>query len=258
MATPIHPTAIVHPQAEVGTGCEVGPYCVIGPDVRLEDGCRLQEHVVLAGHTNIGPRCEFYPFACLGKRSQDLKYKGGTCYLEIGSDNVFRECVTAQPSSTAGHSTRIGSHNHFLAYAHIAHDSVVGNHVVFSNNGTLGGHVTVEDYAVVGGLAAVHQFCRIGMMAMIGGCSKVVQDVAPFMIVDGNPATTHGVNKIGLERHGVAEEVQRALREAYRIVFKSGLTLANALDRLRTEVPPSKEIEHFIDFCRQTERGITR
>lgn len=254
----IHSTAVVDSRAQLGAGCEVGPYCVIGPEVKLGEGCRLHEHVVLDGHTSIGPHCEFFPFACLGKHSQDLKFKGGTCHLEIGSDNVFRECVTAQPSTTDGGYTRIGSHNNFLAYAHIAHDSVVGSHVIFSNNGTLGGHVTVEDYAIVGGLAAVHQFCRVGKMAMIGGCSKVVQDVAPFMIVDGNPGATRGVNKVGLERNGVAEEVQRALREAYRIVFKSRLTLSNALDTVSTEVPPSNEIEHFIDFCRQTERGITR
>jgi len=254
----IHPTAIVDPQAEIAGGCEIGPYCVIGPNVRLGENCRLHEHVVLDGYTTLGPRCEIFPFVSLGKRSQDLKYRGGVCYLEIGSDNVFRECVTAQPSTTAGRATRIGSHNNFLAYAHIAHDSVVGDHVIFSNNGTLGGHVTVEDYAIVGGLAAVHQYCRVGMMAMIGGCSKVVQDVPPFMIVDGNPAETRGVNKVGLERNGVADDVQRALREVYRIVFKSGLTLPNALATVQAEVPPSKEIEHFIDFCRQTERGITR
>lgn len=258
MATEIHPTAMVDPRAEVGADCVVGPYCVIGPHVRLGEGCRLHSHVVIDGHTTLGPRCEVFPFASLGKRSQDLKYRGGTCYLDIGSDNVFRECVTVHPSTTDGGHTRIGSHNNFLAYAHIAHDSVVGNHVIFSNNGTLGGHVVVEDYAIIGGLAAVHQFCRIGRMAMIGGCSKIVQDVAPFMIVDGNPAETRGVNKVGLERNGVAPAVQRALREVYRIVFKSELTLSNALTRVRTEVPPSNEIEHFIDFCRQTERGLTR
>lgn len=178
--------------------------------------------------------------------------------MEIGSDNVFREHVTVHTATGDGGVTRIGSRNHFLAYSHVAHDCRVGNHVIFSNNGTLAGHVTVEDHAIIGGLAAVHQFCRIGAMAIIGGCAKVVQDVPPYMIADGNPAVTRGVNKVGLERNGVSETAQKALREAYKIVFRSGLTVGNALDRVRTEVPPSKEIDHFINFCRMSERGIAR
>jgi len=226
--------------------------------VKLGDGCRLHSHVVLDGMTTIGARCEFYPFACVGLKTQDLKWKGGCCRLEIGAENVFREHVTVHTATGDGGVTRIGLHNHFLAYSHIAHDCVVGNHVIFSNNGTLAGHVCVDDYAIVGGLAAVHQFCRIGRMAIIGGCAKVVQDVPPYMIADGNPAETRGVNKVGLERNGVPDETQRALREAYKIVFRSGLTVGLALDKVHSEVPPSKEIEHFIDFCRKSERGIAR
>ncbi len=254
----IHPTALVDSRAELGAGCEVGPYCVIGGGVRLGEGCRLHAHVVLDGLTTIGARNEFFPFACIGLKTQDLKYAGGKCYLEIGSDNVFREHVTVHTATGDGLFTRIGSHNNFLAYSHVAHDCVVGNHVIFSNNGTLAGHVTVEDYAIVGGLAAVHQFCRVGTMSIIGGCAKVVQDVPPYMMVDGNPAETRGVNKVGLERNGVAEESVRALREAYKIVFRSGLTVSNALDKVCAEVSGTKEIEHFIDFCRKSERGIAR
>lgn len=259
MAAPqIHPTAVVHPGAELAEDCEVGPYCIIGAKVHLGPGCRLHSHVVLDGHTVIGPGNEFFPFACVGLKTQDLKYAGGICRLEIGGYNVFREHVTVHTATADGGVTRIGAHNHFLAYAHVAHDCVVGNHVVFSNNGTVAGHVVVEDYAVIGGLAAVHQFCRVGMMSIIGGCSKVVQDVPPFMIVDGNPAATRGINKVALERHGVGEHVERALRDVYKIVFRSDLTLGNALDRVRREVSQSKEIEHFIDFCRKSERGIAR
>ncbi|HUK82178.1 MAG TPA: acyl-ACP--UDP-N-acetylglucosamine O-acyltransferase [Verrucomicrobiae bacterium] len=254
----IHPSAVVNSHAQIGTGCEVGPYCVIGGDVKLGDGCRLHSHVVLDGLTMIGARCEFYPFACIGLKTQDLKFAGGKCYLEIGSDNVFREHVTVHTATGDGLYTRIGSHNNFLAYSHIAHDCQVGDHVVFSNNGTLAGHVTVEDHAIVGGLAAIHQFCRIGTMAIIGGCSKVVQDVPPYMMADGNPAETRGVNKVGLERNGVPEEVHRALREAYKILCRSGLTVSNALDKIQAELPQSKELEHFIDFCRKSERGIAR
>lgn len=258
MANKIHPSAVVDPQAQLGCDCEIGPYCIIGPNVKLGDGCRLHSHVVLDGRTTIGPRCEFYPFASLGLKTQDLKYKGGNCYLEVGSDNVFREHVTVHTATSDGGSTRIGSHNNFLAYAHIAHDCTVGSHVIFSNCGTLAGHVSVEDYAVIGGLAAVHQFCRVGTMAIIGGCAKVVQDVPPYMLADGNPAETRGVNKVGLERNGVAEQTQRALREAFKIMFRSGLTVSNALDKIQTELPPSRELEHFIDFCRKSERGIAR
>ncbi|MBM3861559.1 MAG: acyl-ACP--UDP-N-acetylglucosamine O-acyltransferase [Verrucomicrobia bacterium] len=254
----IHPTAVVDARAQIGADCEVGPYCIIGPNVKLGDGSRLHSHVVLDGLTIIGPRCEFYPFACIGLKTQDLKWKGGNCHLEIGSENVFREHVTVHTATGDGGVTRIGSHNNFLAYSHIAHDCCVGNRVIFSNNGTLAGHVIVEDHAIIGGLAAIHQFCRIGAMSIIGGCTKVVQDVPPYMIADGNPAVTRGVNKVGLERNGVSETAQKALREAYKIVFRSGLTVGNALDRVRIEVPPSKEIDHFINFCRTSERGIAR
>lgn len=254
----IHATAVISPGAVIGDGCDIGPYCVIGSNVKLGAGCRLHSHVVVAGLTTIGERNEFFPFACIGLKTQDLKFAGGKCYLDIGSDNVFREHVTVHTATGDGLRTQVGSHNNFLAYSHIAHDCVVGNHVIFSNNGTLAGHVTVEDHAIVGGLAAVHQFCRIGKMSIIGGCAKVVQDVPPFMIVDGNPGETRGVNKVGLDRNGVTEEAQKALREAFKIVFKSGLTLTNALDRVTRELPQSLELTHFVDFCRKSERGIAR
>jgi UDP-N-acetylglucosamine acyltransferase len=257
-STNIHPTAIVDSHAEIGAGCEIGPYCIIGANVKLGEGCRLQSHVVIDGRTTIGARNEFYPFACVGLKTQDLKYDGGTTYLDIGSDNVFREHVTVHTATGDGLRTRVGSRGNFLSYSHIAHDCVVGDHVIFSNNGTLAGHVVVEDYAIVGGLAAVHQFCRIGKMSIIGGCAKIVQDVPPFMIVDGHPGKTRGVNKVGLERNGVPAEVVRVLAEAYKIVFKSGLTLTAALDRLCGELPQSQELTHFVDFCRKSERGIAR
>ncbi len=258
MTTTIHPTAVIDPQAHVGPGCEIGPYCIVGAHVTLGENCRLHSHVVLDGQTTIGPRCEFFPFACVGLKTQDLKYAGGICHLEVGSDNVFREHVTVHTATGDGGFTRIGSHNNFLAYAHVAHDCLVGNHVIFSNCGTLAGHVVVEDHAIVGGLAAVHQFCRIGTMTIIGGCSKVVQDVPPYMLADGNPAVTRGVNKVGLERNGVGEDTQRALREAFKILCRSGLTVSNALDKIQSEFPQVPEIEHFIDFCRKSERGIAR
>jgi UDP-N-acetylglucosamine acyltransferase len=254
----IHPTAVIHPAAQIGEGCVVGPFCVVGEDVSLGAGCKLHSHVVIDGHTILGARNEIFPFACIGLKTQDLKWKGGITRVEIGDDNTFRENVTVNSATCDGGVTRIGSHNHILAYAHIAHDCTLGNHIVMSNVATLAGHIVVEDHANIGGLAAVHQFCRIGKMSIIGGCSKIVQDVPPFMLVDGNPAETRTINKVGLERNGVSEEVQNALKHAYKILFRDGLTISNALARIETELPSSAELLHLIQFARISERGLSK
>ena len=190
----IHPTAIVDPGARVGSEAVIGPFCVIGPQVEIGDGCRLHSHVVIDGHTRLGHGNEIFPFASLGLKTQDLKWKGGVTRTEIGDENTFREYVTVNSATSDGEVTVVGSRNHILAYCHVAHNVVLGNNVIMSNVATLAGHIVVEDHAVVGGLAAVHQFCRIGRMSIIGGCSKVVQDVPPFMLVDGNPAETRTIN----------------------------------------------------------------
>ena len=254
----IHPSAVVHPGAQVGEECEIGPCCVIGENVVLGPRCRLHSHVVIDGHTNLGSDNEIFPFASIGLKSQDLKWNGGVTRTEIGDNNTFREYVTVHSATADGESTIVGSHNHILAYSHIAHNVRVGSHVVMSNVATLAGHVTVEDHAVVGGLAAVHQFCRIGKMAIIGGCSKVVQDVPPFMLTDGNPARTRTINKVGLERNGVSEEAQAALRQAYKMLFRGGLTLSNALAKIEKELPELPEVGHLIQFVRASERGISK
>jgi len=254
----IHPTAVIHTKAQLGAACEVGPYCVIGEHVSLGARCRLHSHVVIDGYTELGEDNEVFPFASIGLQTQDLKWKGGITRTEIGSRNTFRECVTVNSATSDGEATVVGSDNHILAYSHIAHNVSVGDHVIMSNVATLAGHVIVEDYAVVGGLAAIHQFCRIGKMSIIGGCSKVVQDVTPFMLVDGNPAETRTVNKVGLERNGVPEETQSALRLAFKILFREGLTIPNALDRIEKELPALPEVEHLIQFVRNSERGISK
>ncbi len=254
----IHPTAVIHPQAHVAPGCEIGPYCVIGEHVTLGAGSKLHSHVVIDGHTTLGARNEVFPFASLGLKSQDLKWKGGVTRTLIGDDNTFREYVTIHSATNDGDATVVGSHNHILAYCHIAHDCRVGSHIIMSNVGTLAGHVTVEDYAIVGGLAAVHQFCRIGTMAIIGGCSKVVQDVPPFMLADGNPAETRTINKVGLERNGVSADAQEALKKCYKLLFREGLTIANALARIEGEVPLLPEVKHLVQFVRSSERGISK
>ncbi len=254
----IHPTAIIHSQAEVGPDCEIGPYCVLGEHVVLGARCKLHSHVVIDGYTRLGSDNVIFPFASIGLKTQDLKWKGGVTRTEIGSNNTFRECVTVNSATGEGEVTRVGSHNHVLAYSHIAHNVTVGDNVIMSNVATLAGHVVVEDCAVVGGLAAVHQFCRIGRMSIIGGCSKVVQDVPPFMLADGNPAETRTINKIGLERNGVAEDAQSALRQAFKILFREGLTIPNALARIEQELPPLPEIQHLVHFVRTSERGISK
>ena len=254
----IHPTAIIHPKARIGAGCEIGPYCVVGEHVALGDGCKLHSHVVIDGHTNLGKENEIYPFASIGLKTQDLKWKGGVTRTEIGDGNTFREYVTIHSATGDGEVTRVGSHNHILAYCHVAHNCALGSHIIMSNVATLAGHVTVEDHAVIGGLAAVHQFCRIGKMAMIGGCSKVVQDVPPFMMADGNPAETRTVNKTGMERNGVSEDAQGALRKAYKILFREGLTVSNAIAKVEKQLPPLPEIRHLVQFVRASERGISK
>jgi len=253
----VHPTAIIHPQSRIGAGCEIGPYCVIGEHVELGPGCRLHSHVVIDGHTRLGQSNEIFPFASIGLRTQDLKWKGGLTRTEIGDHNTIRECVTIHSATGEGEATVIGSHNNILAGSHIGHNVVLGNWVIISM-AALAGHVVVEDHALVGGLSAVHQFCRIGTMAMTGGCTKVVQDVAPYVIVDGNPAEARTINKVGLERNGVPEGAQAALRQAYKILFRDGLTTSNALARIESELPPLPEVKHLVQFIRGSARGITK
>jgi UDP-N-acetylglucosamine acyltransferase len=187
-----------------------------------------------------------------------LKYVGEPTYLAVGDGNTFREFVTVHRGTAPGSITRVGSRGNFLAYAHIAHDCVVGDHVIFSNNGTLAGHVEVGDHAIIGGLTAVHQFCRIGAYALTGGCSKIVQDVPPFMIADGNPAKVRSYNKVGLERHGFSEDAQRQVKEAYRIIYRSALNLQQAIEQIRADLPETPELTRLLAFITSSPRGIIK
>jgi UDP-N-acetylglucosamine acyltransferase len=254
----IHPTAIVDAGAELGAGTMVGPYCVIGADIALGQNCWLQHHVTLCGPMRAGAGNKFYAYCSIGQQTQDLKYQGEPTYLEIGDENTFREFVTINRSTTSEGKTQVGSRGNFLAYSHIGHDCRVGNEVVFSNNGTLAGHVEVGDNAVMGGLTAVHQFCRIGRLAITGGCSKIVQDVPPFMIADGNPAKVRGINVVGLERSGFAPETIKAIKEAFRLIYRSKYNTRQAIEAIQQELPASAEITHILEFIRKSERGIIR
>ncbi len=254
--TEIHPTAVIDPSAVIADGCKIGAYCVVRPQVVLSKDCILHEHVVVHGPAHIGIQNEFYPFCSIGQRSQDLKYQGEPTLLKIGDNNTFREFVTINRSTLPGSQTSIGNWGNFLAYSHVAHDCFVGNSVVFSNNGTLAGHVFVGDYAIIGGLTAVHQFCRIGEHAITGGCSKIVQDVPPFMIADGNPAVIRGVNTIGLKRRGFKENEIAALKDVYRTFYRSNLNVRQALEKIRERVPPIAPVDIFLSFVETTTRGI--
>jgi UDP-N-acetylglucosamine acyltransferase len=254
----IHPTAVVDPETNIAPDVVIGPYCVIGRDVTIGAGCVLQNHVTICGPVKIGTGNRFYAYCSIGQQSQDLKYAGEPTYLEIGDLNCFREFVTVNRATATGSVTRVGNRGNFLAYSHIAHDCVVEDEVIFSNNGTLAGHVLVQEHAIIGGLTAIHQFCRIGRFVITGGCSKIVQDVPPFMIADGNPALIRGVNVVGLERHKYPPDVIRVLKEAYRILYRSDLNTNQALNELEKSFPAVPEVRDLIQFIQKSERGIIR
>ncbi|MDZ4198192.1 MAG: acyl-ACP--UDP-N-acetylglucosamine O-acyltransferase [Kiritimatiellia bacterium] len=254
----IHSTAVVDPGAEIGEDVEIGPYCVVGPHARIGAGCRLISHVVVDGHTTLGARCEAWPFSCIGTQTQDLKYKGGCPRAEIGEATVIREYVTISAATFDGDATRVGSRCLLMASTHVAHDCQLGDEVILANCGTLAGHVVLEDQVILGGLSGVHQFVRIGRLTIVGGCTKVTQDLPPFMMADGNPLEVRAINSIGLKRHGVTEEAQRLLKTAHRLLYRQELSVAQALERIETEVAQSPEVDHLIRFIRNSERGIAR
>ncbi len=257
MSTHIHPSAVIDPAAQIAEGVEIGPFCVIRGKVTIGSGTRLLSHVVIEGPTTIGRNNVFYDFAAIGNKTQDLKYTGEPTYCEIGDENTFREFVTMHRGTAPGEYTRVGSRNLFLANVHIAHNCELGNEIIISNLGSMAGHVTVEDKCVIGGMAAIHQFCRIGTMSMIGGCSKVVQDVPPYMLVDGGPAEVRTPNKIGLERRGVSAESLNALKTAYKILFRQkDKTLSESLAQVEKNCARTPEILHLLSFIRNSKRGI--
>ncbi|NWK55748.1 acyl-ACP--UDP-N-acetylglucosamine O-acyltransferase [Verrucomicrobiaceae bacterium N1E253] len=256
----IHPTAIIDPSAEIAPDVEIGPYCVINANVSIDSGSVLKSHVAIDGHTRIGKNNTFFPFAAIGQLTQDMKYAGEPTALEVGDGNTFRENTTIHRGTSEEIPTRIGNDNLFLSYAHVAHDCQVGNNCILSNNATLGGHCTVYDYAIISGLSAIHQFTRIGEHCMIGGMSRIPQDIPPFMIIAGNPAAVRGVNLIGLQRRGFSEETRRALKNAYKKLFlNKSNNLATATENfLENEQAKDENVSRLIEFIQSSERGITR
>lgn len=255
----IHPTALVSKQAKLADDVTVGAYSVIGDAVSIGASTVIGPHVVIEGNTSLGVSCEVFCGAVLGSRPQDLKYKDGRTFLEIGDNNIIREYCTFNPATTEGARTSVGSDNLFMAYSHVAHDCRVGSHCVFANNATLAGHVVVEDRAVIGGLVAVHQFVQVGTLSIIGGCSKVVQDIPPYSTCDGHPARVYGLNLTGLRRHNVSRESIKELRHVYSVLFNSGLSIKHALQSLKAELLDiCPESRHLIGFLESSKRGISR
>lgn len=254
----IHPTAVIDPAAQIGAGVKIGPYAVIGPNVVIGDGTEIMAHVTIDGWTKIGKNCRFFPSASIGSEPQDLKFKGEKSYVSIGDRSVFREFVTVSRATGEEEETRIGNDCLFQACTHVAHNCIIGNNVIMSNCAGLAGHVVVEDCVVIGGIAGVHQFVKIGRNSMIGGLAKVVQDIPPFVIADGQPARCIGLNSVGLSRAGIPENVRRELKKAFRLLYRSGLNLGQAIAEMEQELDSSEEVEHFLRFLRNADRGICR
>ncbi len=248
---PVHATSIIAEGAEIGADVEIGPYCVVGPNVKLADRVVLESHVVLAGHTQIGKNCKIAPFASLGGAPQHLGYKGEDTKLIIGENNIIREHVTMNPGTVTGRGeTVVGSNGLFMAATHVAHDCVVGDHVVMANNATLGGHVTVDDYVFFGGLSAVHQFCRVGRYSFIGAAALVTTDVIPFGSVIGNHATLEGLNIIGMKRRGMPRATIHDIRAAYRLLFAEEGTLQERIDDVAKLFSSREEVMQIVDFMK--------
>ena len=251
--------AIVSAEAELAANVCIGPFSIIGPQVRIGPRTVVAPHVVINGPTTIGADNRFFQFASIGDAPQDKKYQGEPTRLQIGDHNVFRESCTVNRGTAHDQGvTRIGSDNLFMAYAHVAHDCVVGNNTVFANCAALGGHVEIGDWVILGGLTAVHQFTKIGAHAFLAGGAIVTRDVPPYVMVAGNPAAPHAVNSEGLKRRGFTEEQIRNIRDAYRIVYRSDLKLAEALARLAPQTDGRPEIRAFVDFIHASTRSLAR
>jgi UDP-N-acetylglucosamine acyltransferase len=255
--TTIHPTAVIDPRAEIDSGVSIGPYSVVGPDVKIGRGTTVGAHCVFEGWTEIGTECRISHSVCLGQEPQDVKYAGEQTYVRIGSRNLIREFTTVHRATGEGAETTVGDDNFIMAYVHIAHNCTVGNGTVIANATNMAGHVKVEDHARISGVIPIHQFVRIGTHAIVGGGSRVPKDVLPYTKVAGNPLRVSGLNTIGLQRAGFEAEAIRTIRQAYKLIYRSNLNVSQALDRVKSELPPIPEIRHLIDFIETSQRGIT-
>jgi UDP-N-acetylglucosamine acyltransferase len=253
----VHPTAIIDGEAKLAPDVIVGPYSIVGPGVVVGRGTVLGPHVLVERDTTLGEQCQVAKGAVIGSDPQDLKYEGEPSQLVVGDRTVVREYATLNRGTRASGRTLVGSDCLIMAYAHVAHDCEIGDHVVLSNAVNMGGHVVIEDWAMVGGLTAIHQYVRIGAHSFCGGGSRVPQDIPPYLKVAGNPVKLYGLNKVGLERRGVSEDVKSALKQAYQVLFQSKLTLTRAMGVATDEVEQIPEVRHLLTFIRSSERGVT-
>jgi len=256
----IHSTAIVHPTAEIAESADIGPYAIVEEHVVIGEGTQVGPHTVIRQNTVIGRDCDVFQFASIGERPQDLKYSGEETRVIIGDNNVIREYVTVHRASVHGDGkTELGDHNFLMAYAHVAHDCKIGNHVIMANGATLGGHIEIQDHAILGGLSAAHQFVRIGTHCIISGLTGIPQDIPPYTMAAGERARLYGLNVTGLKRHQFSEETLRSLKKAYRLLFRSKLPLSQAVQSvLDDEIASVPEVAHLVNFVRHSERGICR
>ncbi len=255
----IQEQAIVDPTAKIAEGVSVGPWSVIGPNVEIGRDTWIGSHVIIKCNTKIGAQNKIYPFACVGDDPQDLKYTGEQSFLEIGDGNMIREyCTLNRGTEDGGGLTKVGNHNAFMAYTHVAHDCIVGDHTVLANNATLSGHVIVGDYARISGFAGIHQFVQIGAHSFVAKASMISKDVLPYLLVDGNPPKSYGLNRVGLQRRGFKEESLLALKQAYRVVFRSGLTVEKAQEQIQELVAAFPEVALFSEALANSNRGIVR
>ena len=255
----IHPTAIIEDGAVLGEDVVVGPYANIGAHVKIGARTTIQQGAIIQGHTTIGEACQIFPYACIGMKTQDLKYKeGSVSYVEIGNRTVIREFATVHLGTADGEKTVIGDDCLFMAYCHAAHGCILGNHVICSNSVQLAGDVHLQDWAIVGGCAASHQFCTVGRHAMVGGMTKIRQDVPPFMLCDmeGSSQKVIGPNVVGLKRRGFPNEVIAALKEAFRFIYHSGLNRSQALERVENDMEQVAEVQELVRFYRHSSRGV--
>jgi len=253
----IHPTAIIEKGAEIADDAAIGPYCVIGGNVAVGAGTRLISHITVDGHTTLGSSCTIHPFVSLGGSPQDITYRGEETTCLVGDNNVIREYVTVNRGTKSSGTTRVGNNNFIMAYSHIAHDCVVGSNVIMPNCATLAGHVHVDDFATLGGLCAIHQYCRVGKYAFVSGLTGVPKDVPPFVMAAGSRATLYGLNVVGLERRGFSREEIATLKKAYRILFRSSLSLQASLEQIEEELD-GERVRELVTFIRASERGICR
>jgi UDP-N-acetylglucosamine acyltransferase len=255
----IHPTAIIDAEAEIGPNVTIGPYAIVKGNVTIGAGTEIGPYTTIDEYVSVGPDCRIFQYASIGAAPQDLKYHGEKTYLKIGRGTIIREFVTINRGTAFGGGyTEVGEENYLMAYTHIAHDCKTGKQVILANNATLAGHIELGDNVTVGGLVAIHQFVKIGEHAYIGGKSAVVKDIPPYVIAAGDRASLHGLNNVGLKRKDFSKSTLLSLKKAYRIVFRIGLTVKQASERVRAEVEQIPEVVNFIQFIERSSRGVTR